>query len=150
MEKKQEPLAWSSLHAGGGGGANHLMTQSPREMLHSDAWRSAPSCTRLPLGDRIEKNTATARQNASRRRTFGLVGRRSEGAVLQPRCHDAGPTLRTSSSESSRAPPFAIMACHRCEALRWSRTRNRVQYSPKQTGHKVLPAYLRVQSTLPC
>ena len=54
------------------------------------------------------KNIATARQKASRQRTFksvspetqvGLVGRRSEGAVLQPRCHDAGPSLVRQASE---------------------------------------------------
>ena len=45
----------TSVGGGGGGGANHLMTESPKEMLHSNAWRSAPSCTRLPLTGRIEK-----------------------------------------------------------------------------------------------
>ena len=30
-----------------GGGANHWMTDCPRERLHSNVWRSAPACTRL-------------------------------------------------------------------------------------------------------
>ena len=34
--------------SGGGGGAKHLM-------IHSNAWRGASSCKRLPLTDRIEK-----------------------------------------------------------------------------------------------
>ena len=30
-----------------GVGANHLMTECPKEVLHSKVWRSAPACTRL-------------------------------------------------------------------------------------------------------
>ena len=42
-------------------GANHLVTQSPREILHSDAWRGAPSCTRLPLNRKTPPQERVAR-----------------------------------------------------------------------------------------
>ena len=51
-------------------------TQSPREILDSDAWRSAPTCTRLHLRDRIERRQAIMERS------------NCEGAVLQPRCHE--------------------------------------------------------------
>ena len=88
-----------------------MMTQSPREMLHSDVRRGAPSCTRLPLRDRIEKKHRHCKTEASRHRTFksvspeiqvGLVWLRGEGAVQQPRCHDAGPGPVRQASEPLR------------------------------------------------
>ena len=74
------------------------MTQSPREMLHSDVWRSAPSCTRLPLRDRIEKTlplqgrrqAAVERSRACRQKSrLGWSG----GVVKVPSCSHVVTTL---------------------------------------------------------
>ena len=84
------------------------MTQSPREMLH--VVQRAIMHTAAPERQN-RKNTATAMQKASRHRTVKsvspeiqveLVGLRREGAVLQPRCHDAGPSPVRQASEPLR------------------------------------------------
>ena len=77
------------------------MTQSPREMLYSNAWRSMPSCTRLPLRDRFE-------------RTLPLLGRRqavmeqSRACRQKPGYGRSGSIMKVPSCSHVKPPNFVI------------------------------------------
>ena len=88
------------------------MTQSLREMLHSDALRSAPPRTRLHRQNR--KNTATARQKTCRHGGVKSVSPETQvGPVWRtkvPSCSHVVTTLGQVLWESSGLPQYATMA----------------------------------------
>ena len=93
------------------------MTEGPREMIHSNAWRSAPSCIRLSLTCKIEKRCHCKAEDKPSRTSqervefqLGPVDRQNEDACSHVVTKLGKACASSFWTSSSGTHPYAIMA----------------------------------------